>query len=44
MDGDLSVEEFNQAVSMIMKATERINQIQRDALKKNYAADTNWGE
>ncbi|OWP56713.1 MAG: exosome complex exonuclease Rrp41 [Thermoplasmatales archaeon B_DKE] len=36
MDGDLSVEEFEQATSMIMKATKRIAQIQRDALTKKY--------
>jgi hypothetical protein len=30
---------------MIFKATERINQIQRDALKKNYANTAqDWGE
>ncbi|EQD31185.1 exosome complex exonuclease 1 [mine drainage metagenome] len=45
MDGDLSVEEFNEATSMIFKATERINQIQRDALKKNYSSSAqDWGE
>ncbi len=37
MDGDFSTEEFDQAVSLIMKATERINQIQKDALKKKYS-------
>ena len=36
MDGDLSVEEFEQATSMIMKATKRIAQIQREALTKKY--------
>ncbi len=45
MDGDLSVDEFSEATSMIFKATERINQIQRDALKKNYANTAqDWGE
>jgi exosome complex component RRP41 len=36
MDGDLSVEEFENATSMILKATKRIAQIQRDALTKKY--------
>ncbi|MEM0155691.1 MAG: exosome complex exonuclease Rrp41 [Thermoplasmataceae archaeon] len=36
MDGDLSVEEFEQATSMILKATKRIAQIQREALTKKY--------
>jgi exosome complex component RRP41 len=36
MDGDLSVEELEQATSMIMKATKRIAQIQREALTKKY--------
>ena len=36
MDGDLSVEEFEQATSMVMKATKRIAQIQREALTKKY--------
>ncbi len=45
MDGDLSIDEFNQAISMIFKATERINQIQRDALKKKYSTgEAEWGE
>lgn len=39
MDGDLSVEEFEQASSMILKATKRIAQIQRDALTKKYESE-----
>lgn len=39
MDGDLSTEEFDTATEMIMKATNRINEIQREALSKRYAAE-----
>jgi exosome complex component RRP41 len=40
MDGDLSVEEFDQATGMIMNAIKRINQIQRDALKNKFETST----
>ena len=38
MDGDLSVEEFDKATSMILEATRKINKIQRDALAGKYMA------
>ena len=38
MDGDLSVEEFDQASDMIMDATKRIYEIQREALAGKYRA------
>ena len=44
MDGDLSVEEFNQATDMILDATQRIAQIQRDALMARYSVETQGGE
>ena len=40
MDGDMSVEEFDQATGMVMNAIKRINQIQRDALKNKFEAST----
>lgn len=43
MDGDLSVEEFNQATEMIMNATKRINEIQREALSAKFVADIQEG-
>lgn len=36
MDGDLSKEEFNEGMSMIMTATARIHEIQRTALSEKY--------
>ncbi|EQB67555.1 MAG: hypothetical protein AMDU2_EPLC00005G0391 [Thermoplasmatales archaeon E-plasma] len=44
MDGDLSVEEFNHATDMILDATKRIAQIQRDALVARYSVETQGGE
>ncbi|MHB8360678.1 MAG: exosome complex exonuclease Rrp41 [Thermoplasmataceae archaeon] len=44
MDGDMSVEEFNLASDMILDATKRIAQIQRDALVARYSVDKNGGE
>ena len=44
MDGDLSVEEFNHASDMILDATKRIAQIQRDALVARYSIETKEGE
>lgn len=44
MDGDLSVEEFNHATDMILDATKRIAQIQRDALVSRYSVETQGGE
>lgn len=44
MDGDLSVDEFNQATEMILRATKRINQIQREALTTKYQAAMEGGE
>lgn len=44
MDGDLSVEEFNHATDMILDATKRIAQIQRDALVARYSLETQGGE
>ncbi|MHB1492306.1 MAG: exosome complex exonuclease Rrp41 [Thermoplasmataceae archaeon] len=44
MDGDLSVEEFNHASDMILDATKRIAQIQRDALVSRYSIETKEGE
>ena len=44
MDGDLSVEEFNQAADMILDVTKRIAQIQRDALVARYSVETQGGE
>ena len=38
MDGDLSVEEFEKASSMILEATKKIHKIQRDALAGKYKA------
>jgi exosome complex component RRP41 len=40
MDGDMSVEEFDQATGMVMNAIKRINQIQRDALKNKFETST----
>ncbi|MGC8505122.1 MAG: exosome complex exonuclease Rrp41 [Thermoplasmata archaeon] len=40
MDGDMSVDEFDQATSMVMNAIKRINQIQRDALKNKFETST----
>ncbi len=39
MDGDLSVEEFEQATEMILKATKRINEMQREALSSKFVAE-----
>ncbi len=39
MDGDLTTEEFDRATSMILNATKRINQIQREALQGKYIAE-----
>ena len=39
MDGDLSIEEFDKATSMILEATKRVNQIQREALASRYSAE-----
>jgi exosome complex component RRP41 len=36
MDGDLSKEEFGKATDMIIKATDRIAEIQRKALSEKY--------
>lgn len=44
MDGDLSTEEFDQATDMILKATKRINEIQKDALSKRFATEIEEGE
>ncbi len=44
MDGSLSLDEFNQATEMIVRATKVINQIQRDALSAKYAASMEGGE
>lgn len=44
MDGSLSLDEFNQATEMIVRATKVINQIQRDALSSKYAASMEGGE
>ncbi|MFG1450274.1 MAG: exosome complex exonuclease Rrp41 [Thermoplasmataceae archaeon] len=38
MDGDLSVDEFEKATSMILEATKKIHKIQRDALAGKYKA------
>ncbi len=38
MDGDLSQEEFDQATALIMDATKRIYEIQREALAGKYRA------
>ena len=38
MDGDLSQEEFDQATALIMDATKRIYDIQREALAGKYRA------
>ncbi|MGP6220559.1 exosome complex exonuclease Rrp41 [Caldiplasma sukawensis] len=39
MDGDLSVEEFDQATGMIMEAVDKIAEIQRKALSEKYLRD-----
>ncbi|MCL4329137.1 MAG: exosome complex exonuclease Rrp41 [Candidatus Thermoplasmatota archaeon] len=44
MDGDLSEDEFNQATDMIMRATKRINQLQREALTTKYSEAIAGGE
>lgn len=45
MDGDLSTEELQKASSMIFSATDRIYQIQREALAARYSVDdSEWGE
>ena len=44
MDGDLTVEEFDQATDMIMNATKRIAEIQRDALSRRFVAEIQEGE
>ena len=43
MDGDLSVEEFDQATEMILTATKRINEIQREALSTRFVAEIEEG-
>ena len=40
MDGDLSLEEFDQASGMILKATDNIAEIQRNALTSRYSVET----
>ncbi len=45
MDGDMSTEELQKASSMIFEATDRIYQIQRNALESRYAVESSeWGE
>ncbi len=44
MDGDLSVEEFDTATSMIMNAIPRINEIQRNALSSRVKVEGGGGE
>lgn len=44
MDGDLSVEEFDQATEMILTATKRINEMQREALSTKFVAEIQEGE
>lgn len=44
MDGDLSTEEFDLATEMIMKATKRINEIQREALSSRFVSEMQDGE
>ncbi|MCL4335520.1 MAG: exosome complex exonuclease Rrp41 [Candidatus Thermoplasmatota archaeon] len=45
MDGDMTLEEIDQAHSMIFSATDRIYQIQREALESKYTVDASqWGE
>lgn len=39
MDGDLSRDEFNKGMDMIMDSVDRIHQIQRDALMEKYKRD-----
>ncbi len=39
MDGDLTKDEFNRATEMIMKATERISELQKQALSNKYNAE-----
>ncbi|MCL5803168.1 MAG: exosome complex exonuclease Rrp41 [Thermoplasmataceae archaeon] len=40
MDGDLSLEEFDQASEMILKATDNIAEIQRNALTSRYSVES----
>ena len=44
MDGDLTLEEFDQATSMIMGAIPRINEIQRSALSSRIKVQDSGGE
>ncbi len=44
MDGDLSLEEFDTATSMIINAISRINEIQRNALSAKVKVDDAGGE
>jgi exosome complex component RRP41 len=39
MDGDLSRDEFNKGLDMVMDSVDRIHQIQRDALMEKYKRD-----
>lgn len=43
MDGDLTTEEFDTATEMIMKATKRINEMQREALSSRFVSEIEEG-
>ncbi|MCL4346079.1 MAG: exosome complex exonuclease Rrp41 [Candidatus Thermoplasmatota archaeon] len=43
MDGELTKEELNKGMEMILKATKRINEIQRKALSEKYAVSATEG-
>jgi len=44
MDGELTKDELNKGMEMILKATKRINEIQRKALSEKYTIDQNKEE